>query len=306
MRYAALVVVCVLACGCGAITEGILGSIVGDFETVYDPPVTVFNPPAGAATASRLAFVAAGDGSVSCFILDGGSTDHVMAIAGANPNGIAVGTSGTIFVSTAEGVVSLDSSWSEAESRPVEVTTVDSIAVDAGNVVVAGRTDEGAVLLVYDEASGALVGQSAPVPGVTIRSVTVEGTTAFVIEAPTGDVVSYELETPVPVREPVVPAGTTSGEPIAIVVGDDGNLLIASSDGVVEEIDPATGDALEPLFTWDPSVPPVGLAFDEEREHVVLLTADDVVRVIDRDGEVVEARQSPLVVDGAAIALLAR
>jgi hypothetical protein len=298
MRHIVLMGVLALACGCRPVTESILESILDDV-IVYDPPV-------GAATASRLAFVTAEDGSVTCYILDGGSSDHVMAITGAQPNGIAVGTSGAIFVSTGEDVVSLDSAWSDLETLPVDVATVDGIAADAGTVVVAGRTEDGAVVLVYDEASGRLVGQSAPVQGVTITNLTAGNGTAFAVEEPTREIVSYDLTSPAPARNTVVGAEVLKGDPLVLVVGNAGSLLVAGTAGAVEQVDAATGEVEGTLFSWDPSAPPVGLAFDHDRDQYLLLTADDVVRVIDDRGRVVETRESPLVRNATAIALLGR
>src|SRR5262245_31100695 len=94
MRYVALVG-CVLACGCTGITESILGAIVDEWAS----EVTVYDPSPETMSAPRLAFVASGDGSVACFILDGGGSDPIMDVP-AKPTGIAVGESGDIFVST--------------------------------------------------------------------------------------------------------------------------------------------------------------------------------------------------------------
>src|SRR5262245_17350424 len=132
MRYVALVV-CTLACGCTGITESLLETIVGEIF----PEVTVFDPSPETVAASRLAFVASGDGGVACYILDGGGSDPIMQVS-VKPNGIAVGESGTIFVSTEAAVIGLDNAWDEVDALPVEITTVDGVAADAGVVVVAG------------------------------------------------------------------------------------------------------------------------------------------------------------------------
>jgi hypothetical protein len=300
MRYIALVV-CVLACGCTGIAESLLGPVIEDvFSEVF-----VFDPSPETVSASRLAFVASGDGSVACYILDGGGSDPIMEIP-AKPTGIAVGESGTIFVSTEEGVIGLDNAWDEVDTLPVEVTTVDGVAADAGTVVVAGRTDEGSVVLVYDEMSRTLIGQSEPVPDVTIASITVAGGTAYAVERETGEIVAYDLATPVPPRVTVADADAIAGDPVAIVADGKGSLLVATTEGHVEEFDVDAGEVTDTRYVTPLFAPPVGLAFDPEREHVLLLTADDVVRVIDEGGQVVERRESTLVEDATALAFVDR
>jgi hypothetical protein len=292
--------VCVLACGCTDIAEGILGAIL---PSVILPAPTVYGTSEETVTAPRLAFVTHGSGGVHCYILDNGGSDPVMDVY-TEPTGIAVGTTGAIFVSTAEDVVGLDAEWSDADTMEVPVTTVDDVAADAGTVVVAARSDEGAVVLVYDEMSGALVGRSEPVPGVTIADVTVSNGTAFVIEMPAGEIVAYDLATPVPAREPVTDA--VPGDPVALVASGSGSLLVATTEGRVEEVDPATGETEGTVYSWSPALAPVDLAFDPEREHILLLTEDDIVRVIDDKGRVVETRADPAVRDATAVAFQSR
>jgi hypothetical protein len=304
MRSLVLCVACgVLSCGCGAITDSLLNEIING----YIPGVDTYEPPAGAmpGSGSRLAFVASGSGDVSCFILDSGGSDPVVNVHG-KPTGIAAGAGGDLFISTEDTVWDLDPSWSALD--PVEVSAdvvgIDGVAADAGTVVVAARTDEGGVVLVYDEVSGDLVGESAPVGGVVLTSVAVADGVAFAVESPSGEIVSFDLEDPTPARTPLA-AGATSAEPVALVVGHTGNLFVAdAASGNVEEIDIATGAPVGTLFSGGPTLRPVGMAFDPSRKRYLLLTADDRILEIDRAGAIVATHESDLVEGAAAITFL--
>ncbi len=303
MRNIALSIACGFLCGCGGIAESILGTIVDSFigdVAVYDPsPETV--------SASRLAFVTSQSGDVTCLILNSGNSDPVASF-GVKSNGIASGRSGDLFISTDTGVWGLDADWTEIDGLPVneDLVRFDGVAADAGMVVVATRTDDGAAILVVDEVSRKVVAASAPIPGVTITGLAVAEGTAFAIEWPSGEIVAYDITVPSPARTPLVGSGETSGEPVALVIGDTGNLFVASTGGVVEEIDVETGEPVGPLFSGGAFVQPVGLAFDAGEERYLLLTAADVVLEIDRSGRVVSSHRSELVEDATGITFVGR
>lgn len=301
MRNIALSIACALLCGCGGITESILGAIADGFL----PEMTVYDPSPETVSASRLAFVTSESGDVTCLILDSGNSDPVASV-GVKSNGIAAGTSGDLFISTDTGVWGLDADWTGLDGLPVneEIVRFDGVAADAGMVVVATRTDDGAAILVIDEVSREVVAASAPVPGVTITGLAVADGTAFAIESPSGEIVTYDITVASPERTPLVAA--TSGEPVALVVGDTGNLFVAGADGVVEEIDVMTGAPVGTLFAGGQFVQPVGLAFDADREHFLLLTTADVVLEIDGSGTVVHTYESDLVDGATAIAFVGR
>ncbi len=301
MRNIALSIACALLCGCGGITESILGAIADGFL----PEMTVYDPSPETVSASRLAFVTSESGDVTCLILDSGNSDPVASV-GVKSNGIAAGTSGDLFISTDTGVWGLDADWTGLDGLPVneEIVRFDGVAADAGMVVVATRTDDGAAILVIDEVSREVVAASAPVPGVTITGLAVADGTAFAIESPSGEIVTYDITVASPERTPLVAA--TSGEPVALVVGDTGNLFVAGADGVVEEIDVMTGAPVGTLFAGGQLVQPVGLAFDADREHFLLLTTADVVLEIDGSGTVVHTYESDLVDGATAIAFVGR
>ncbi|MFI5402527.1 MAG: hypothetical protein ACHQ1G_06285 [Planctomycetota bacterium] len=300
----------VLAGGCSGITETILGTIldgfeIPGFETPVVGPVTYDPPQGGTLSGARLAFVAAEDGDVSCLILSAGSSDPVASL-GETPNGIASGVSGDLFISTDSAVWRLDDNWNGNDGLKVneDIVRFDGVGADAGTVVVAASTTDGAVILAFDETSGDAVATSAPVAGVTITSVAVADGTAFVIES-SGEIVSYDLTVPSPVRAPLAPSTATS-EPVALVVGHTGNLFVASASGAVEEIDLATGVPVGTLFSGGPSVEPVGLAFDEKRERYLLLTAADEILEIDPSGTVLDTHESALVDRATAITYFGR
>jgi hypothetical protein len=301
MRNITLSIACAFLCGCGGIAESIFGTIVDGFlPEVYDPsPETL--------SASRLAFVTSESGDVTCLILDSGNSDPVASV-GVKSNGIAAGTSGDLFISTDTGVLGLDADWTGLDDLPVnaEIVRVDGVAADAGMVVVATRTDEGAAILVVDEVSREVVAMSAPVLGVAITGLAVADGTAFAIESPSGEIVAYDITVATPARTPLVGSGATPGEPVALVIGDTGNLFVASADGNVEEIDVETGVRVETLFSGGEFVRPVGLAFDADREHYLLLTTADVVLEINRVGTVVETHESGLVEGATGIAFVGR
>jgi len=292
MRSIALSIACAFLCGCGGIAESILGTIVDGFGgeiEIYDPsPETV--------SASRLAFVTSESGDVTCLILDSGNSDPVASI-GVKSNGIASGTSGDLFISTDTGVWGLDADWTGLDGLPVnaEIVRIDGVAADAGMVVIATRTDEGAAILVVDEVSREVVAASAPVPGVAITGLAVAEGTAFAIESPSGEIVAYDITVASPARTPLVVGGVTSAEPVALVIGGTGNLFVASFEGNVEEIDVETGALVETLFSGGAFVRPVGLAFDADRERYLLLTTMDVVLEFDKLGTVVETHESGLI-----------
>ncbi len=303
MRSLAVSVVCVLSCGCGGLAEALATSLVdtlGGFS-VYDPPAEVVN-------ASRLAFVTSDDGEVVCYILDGGTSDPVATVP-AKPNGIAAGASGALFITTEDRVWGLSSNWNEVEGLDVnsDIVRIDGVAADAGTVVVAVSTEEGAVVRVYDEMSRALVGSSAPVPGVTITSLAVADGRAFAVESPSGEIVSYDLETGTPARVPLAGSDATSGEPVGLVVGHTGNLFVASADArIVEEIDIATGAPLGTIFSGGLFLQPAGLAFDAESERYLLLGAAGSILEFDNSGDIVAMHESGLVRDATAVTFVGR
>jgi hypothetical protein len=314
MRKIALVaLLAVLTGGCSGLTDGILGAILGDFATytipefVYPeyPPVTYDPPPAGGSlSAQRLAFVASGNGDVTCLVLNRGGSDPVATV-GETPNGVATGSSGDIFISTPSAVWRLDGDWNTNDGLEVnqDIVSFDGVGADAGTVVVAASTSDGAVILAFDEASGDAIGASEPVAGVTITSVAVADGTAFVIES-SGEIVSYDVTVPSPVRTPLAPSTATS-EPVALVVGHTGNLFVASASGAVEEIDVATGVPVGTLLSVE-SVEPIDLAFDAKRELYLLLTATDEILEFDRSGILVDTYESEYVAGATAIGYFGR